>query len=204
MSKILQLKMTSQRALLREAQQNRKLVRLRHKKLEFGSFCGYVGGVGREFVLLWTINDALYYDGMYAMRHCDITELEVPDKRHAFVRKVLAIKKIEPKTPGNFPLDTIHEVIQGAGQRSPVISVYINSEEDSEGCYVGRFLGVEENGFTLQGISTDAVWMSEPSCFTWDKVSTVSMEEGYTQALLMVAGDPPPLTQSDTDMELAY
>ena len=50
MGKIIELKTTGQRAQLREAQQNQQLVRLWRGELEHGSFCCYVGGVGREFL----------------------------------------------------------------------------------------------------------------------------------------------------------
>ena len=84
MSNVIELKTTGQRAQLREAQQKHQLVRLWRGELEHGSFCGYVGGVGREFFLLWVVGDGITYDGMYVMRHRDVSELEAPDKHAPF------------------------------------------------------------------------------------------------------------------------
>ena len=89
MSNIIELKTTGQRAQLREAQQTQTLVRLWREDLEHGSFCGYVGGVGREFFLLWVVGDGITYDGMYVMRHRDVSELEAPDKHSSFMQKAL-------------------------------------------------------------------------------------------------------------------
>ncbi|MDE2306657.1 MAG: hypothetical protein KGJ97_00040 [Xanthomonadaceae bacterium] len=198
MSNIIELKTTGQRAQLREAQQKRTLVRLWREELEHGSFCGYVGGVGREFFLLWVVGDGITYDGMYVMRHRDVSELEAPDKHHVFFEKALALKQLLPHPPHGFPLDNIRDVIQAAGARAAVIGVHVNSEDDSEVCYIGRLSSIEEDGFYLQELSPDAEWMLEASFFAWDEVSTVSMEDGYAQSLLAVAGAAPALKPGDS------
>lgn len=198
MGKVIELKITGQRAQLREAQQRQQLVRLWRGDLEHGSFCGYVAGVGREFFLLWVVGDAITYDGLYVMRHRDVTELEAPDAHHAFIERALAIKNIVPRVPRAFPLDGIREVIQAAGQVAPVIGVHVDSEDESEVCYVGRLIGAEEDGFNLQEITPDAEWLREPSFFAWDEVSTISIQDGYAQSLLAVAGDAPSLEQGDS------
>jgi len=204
MGNVIELKTTSRRAQLREAQESRQLVRLWREGLEHGSFCGYVGGGGREFMLLWVVGDTITYDGLYVMRHRDVTELEAPDKHHAFMEKALALKQLVPELPKAFPLDSIREVVQAAGHRAPVIGVHVDSEDEAEVCYIGRLVGVEEDGFTLQEISPDAEWLREASFFAWDEVSTISMDDGYAQALLAVAGTPPPLTQGDSGVGHAH
>lgn len=192
-SNIIELKSTGQRARLREAQQNQTLVRLWREELEYGSFCGYVGDVGREFFLLWVVGDGITYDGMYVMRHRDVTELEAPDKHHVFMQKALALKHILPRMPRGFPLDNIGEAIRAAGRQAPVIGVHVDSEDESDVCYIGRLIDSDDDGFNLQELSPDAEWMREPSFFSWDEVTTVCMEDSYAQSLLAVAGPPPPM-----------
>lgn len=198
MGNVIELKTTGQRAQLREAQQKHQLVRLWRGELEHGSFCGYVGGVGREFFLLWVVGDGITYDGMYVMRHRDVSELEAPDKHAPFMEKALVLKHLMPRPPRGFPLDDIRSVIQAAATQAPVIGVHVDSEDESEVCYIGRLVGVEEDGFNMQEISPDAEWLREPSFFSWDEVSTVSIEDGYAMSLLAVAGTPPPLEQGDS------
>ncbi|WP_199097755.1 hypothetical protein [Dyella sp. ASV21] len=198
MGNVIELKTTGQRAQLREAQQQNQLVRLWRGELEHGSFCGYVGGVGREFFLLWVVGDGITYDGMYVMRHRDVSELEAPDKHANFMEKALAHKHLMPRTPRGFPLDDIRGVIQAAAAQAPVIGVHVDSEDEAEVCYIGRLISVEEDGFNMQEISPDAEWLREASFFSWDEVSTVSIEDGYATSLLAVAGSPPPLEQGDS------
>lgn len=198
MGNVIELKTTGQRAQLREAQQKHQLVRLWRGELEHGSFCGYVGGVGREFFLLWVVGDGITYDGMYVMRHRDVSELEAPDKHAPFMEKALVLKHLMPRTPRGFPLDDIRSVIQAAAAQAPVIGVHVDSEDESEVCYIGKLVSVEEEGFNMQEISPDAEWLREASFFSWDEVSTVSIEDGYAMSLLAVAGTPPPLEQGDS------
>jgi len=198
MGNVIELKTTGQRAQLREAQQKHQLVRLWRGELEHGSFCGYVGGVGREFFLLWVVGDGITYDGMYVMRHRDVSELEAPDKHAPFMEKALALKHLMPRPPRGFPLDDIRGVIQAAAAQAPVIGVHVDSEDEAEVCYIGRLISVEEDGFNMQEISPDAEWLREASFFSWDEVSTVSIEDGYALSLLAVAGNPPPLEQGDS------
>lgn len=202
-SNIIELKNTGQRALLREAQQKQTLIRLWREDLEHGSFCGYVGGVGREFFLLWVVGDGITYDGMYVMRHRDISELESPDKHHVFFEKALALKHILPRPPRGFPLDNIREVIEAAGAQAQVIGVHVDSEDEAEVCYIGHLISVEEDGFNLQELSPDAEWMREPSFFSWDEVSTISIEDGYATSLLAVAGPAPALEQGGSGISHA-
>ncbi|KLD62512.1 hypothetical protein [Dyella japonica] len=198
MGNVIELKTTGQRAQLREAQQKHQLVRLWRGELEHGSFCGYVGGVGREFFLLWVVGDGITYDGMYVMRHRDVSELEAPDKHAPFMEKALVLKHLMPRPPRGFPLDDIRSVIQAAAAQAPVIGVHVDSEDEAEVCYIGRLISVEEDGFNMQEISPDAEWLREASFFSWDEVSTVSIEDGYATSLLAVAGTPPPLEQGDS------
>jgi hypothetical protein len=203
MGNVIELKTTGQRAQLREAQQKHQLVRLWRGELEHGSFCGYVGGVGREFFLLWVVGDGITYDGMYVMRHRDVSELEAPDKHAPFMEKALVLKHLMPRPPRGFPLDDIRSVIQAAAAQAPVIGVHVDSEDEAEVCYIGRLISVEEDGFNMQEISPDAEWLREASFFSWDEVSTVSIEDGYATSLLAVAGTPPPLEQGDSGVEHA-
>jgi hypothetical protein len=204
MGTIIELKTTGQRAQLREAQQKQHLVRLWRGELEHGSFCGYVGGVGREFLLLWVVGDGITYDGMYVMRHRDISELEAPDKHNDFMQKALVLKQILPQPPHAFPLDNIRDVIQAASAMATVIGVHVDSEDEAEVCYIGRLVSVEEDGFNMQEITPDAEWLHEASFFTWDEVSTVTIEDGYATSLLAVAGAPPPLVQGDSGVGRAH
>jgi hypothetical protein len=191
MGKILKFQSASPRPKLRSALQRGELARIWRGNLEDGSFCGYLAGIGKEWLLMWVVGDQITFDGLYAMRLADITEVEAPDNHHAFVEKALAIRKIHPRLPRNFPLDDIVQVVRATAEYAAVMCVHVDTEDEHEVCYIGRPLGIEDDGFTLQEITPDAEWLREPSFFGWDEISTVSFDEPYAQVLLDVAGQPP-------------
>jgi hypothetical protein len=180
------------------------MVRLWREDLEHGSFCGYVGGVGREFFLLWVVGDGITYDGMYVMRHRDVSELEAPDKHHIFIEKALTLKHILPRPPRGFPLDNIREVIQAAGAHGAGDRRACGQRGRSRGLLHRPAGQCRGRRFLHAGNHPDAEWLREVSFFGWDEVSTVSMEDGYAQSLLAVAGAPPPLVHGDSDVGRAH
>ncbi|HET7268398.1 MAG TPA: hypothetical protein VFJ15_09835 [Oleiagrimonas sp.] len=190
---------TGARALLRQAQQRRELVRLWRDGLEHGSYCGYVAGVGHEFFLLRVIGDGITDEGLFAMRHRDVTELEAPEAHHRFIEKALAVKHIVPDLPTDFPLDAVNDMVHAAAHMAPVLGVQVDSEEDSEICYIGRLVESDNDGFLLQEIDPDAQWLREPSFFAWGELSTLSMDDPYAQTLLAVAGTAPALREAGND-----
>ncbi len=200
MGTIIPLKPPGFRARLREAHANGVLVRVWRSNLEHGSFCGYIAGIGREYFLLSVVGDTLGFDGLYAMRHRDLTELEAPEEHAGFITRALSLRQIEVPRPQDFPLDDIEQVVRAASCHGPVIGVHVDSEEESEVCYVGRLLSVEDDGFNMQELSPDAEWLREPSFFAWTEVSTVSFREPYGLALAEVAGAAPPIVQDGSDV----
>ncbi|NII10707.1 hypothetical protein [Oleiagrimonas sp. C23AA] len=200
MGKVIQFQTKGHRAQLLEAQRQRQLIRLWRGDMEHGSFCGYVAGIGREFFMLRVIGDGITDDGLYVMRHRDITELESPDKHATFMLKAIAHRGLRPQLPKDFPLEDISQVVRAAATRAPVIGIHVDSEDEAEVCYIGRLIDTEDDGFNLQEISPDAEWLREPSFFAWDEVSTVSIDDPYATALAAVAGPVPELRQSGGDI----
>ena len=200
MGKIIPLKTPGFRARLREAASAGELVRVWRGNLEHGSFCGYVAGIGREYFLLSVVGDTLGFDGLYAMRHRDLTELEAPEEHAGFITRALQLRGVQIPRPQDFPLDDIVQVVQAASGHAPVIGVHVDSEEESEVCYIGRLLGLEDDGFNMQEVSPDAEWLTEPSFFAWSEVSTVSFREPYGLALAEVAGAVPALKLDGPDV----
>src|SRR5579875_1790624 len=88
MSNVIKLETTSPRVQLRGAQQRGELVRVWRGNLEDGSFCGYLAGIGKEWLLLWVVGDQISFDGLYAMRLADITQVVRATADHAAVMGV--------------------------------------------------------------------------------------------------------------------
>lgn len=192
-SKVVELRPKSVPARLREAMRERTLVRVWREQLEPGSFTGYVAAVGKERFLLWVLGDYIGFDGYFVLRYRDVSRLEAPDQHASFLERAIALRKLDPQLRTDFPLDDLNAVLTMASAQAPVISVYVDTEAESEVCYIGRLLGFEGDGFNLQEISPHAEWLRESSSFGLEEVSAISMQEPYALALSEVAGAPPAL-----------
>lgn len=199
MTKIVELKPKSIPARLREAMRERTLVRMWRENLEPGSFTGYIAAVGQERFLLWALGDYIGFDGLFVLRYRDVTRLETPDHHADFLEKAIKVRKLDPKLPAEFPLDDLQHILAAAAGLAPVTSIYVDTEAENEICYIGKLLGFEADGFTVQEVSPHAEWLREPSFFGWDEVSCISMNEPYALALSEVAGPPPPLEKASID-----
>ncbi len=204
MSNVVILKSNSVRAQLRAARASGELVRVWRNSLEQGSFAGFVLDVGNEYVLLWVVGDFLGFDGVFALRHRDINEIEMPDKNAVFIQKAMALKGVE-RTEVDIPagaLDSATELMQWMATQSDVLAVHVDSEELHEVCYVGRFIGFDSDGFQLQEITPDAEWMHELSMFGLEEISAVSFDGPYNQALRQIAGTPPDDVRPPQNLQL--
>ncbi|MDZ4811343.1 MAG: hypothetical protein SGI99_01835 [Pseudomonadota bacterium] len=193
MNKIVELRPRSVPARLREAMRARTLVRVWREQMEPGSFTGYVAAVGKERFLLWVLGDYIGFDGYFVLRYRDVTRLEAPDQHASFLERAIALRKLEPQLLAEFPLDDFREALTYASSQAPVISVYVDTEAESEVCYIGKLLGFDNDGFNLQEISPHAEWLRESSAFGLEEVSAISMQEPYALALCEVAGTAPAL-----------
>lgn len=199
MSNIVELRPKSIPARLREASRDRTLIRLWRDNLEPGSFTGYVAALGKERFLLWTLGDHIGFDGYFVLRYRDVTRLQTPDQDAQFLERAIELRGLAPEWPESFPLDDMAAAITAAQQMAPVITVYLDTEAETETVYVGRLLAFELDGFSLQEISTNAEWLQEPSGFGFDEVSALSVREPYALALAEVAGPPPALGQTQPE-----
>ena len=193
MTKVIELKARGVRAELRQAAEQRTLVRIWRAGLEPGSFSGYVAHLGPEFFLIWAVGDYIGFDGYYALRYRDVSNLECPDGNHSFLERAIVLKELKPEWPEAFALDDVAAMVRAASELRGVISAHVDTEGEHEVCYVGRLLAFEADGFLMQEITPNAEWLSEPSFFGFDEVSAIAFGGPYSEALAQVAGAPPPV-----------
>lgn len=200
MATILPFKSRGTRPLLREAFETRQLVRLWREELEFGSYCGYIGAMGQVFLAMWVLGDNLGYDGIHILRQRDVTDIELPDKHHAFLEQAIALGGFKPEVPGGLQLDEVRAMVASVAALAPVFSVRVDNDNPDEAdvCYVGRLVAEEDDGFLLQEITPEAHWLREPSFFAWDEVSSLCFDDPYASILARVAGPAPKLDTTDT------
>lgn len=204
MNKVVELRPKSVPARVREAHRQRTLVRVWRENLEPGSFTGYVAAVGKERFLLWVLGDYIGFDGWFVLRYRDVSQLEAPDQHARFLERAITLRKIEPQFNRDFPLDDLRAILRAAAEMAPVLSIYVDTEAESEVCYIGKLLGFDSDGFNLQEISPHAEWLREESAFGWDEISAISVLEPYAIALAEVAGEAPALEASVNEPGLQH
>lgn len=200
MAKIIPFRARGVRPLLREAHATRQLVRLWRDELELGSYCGYIGALDEHFFAMWVLGDNLAFDGIHVMRPRDVTEIELPDQHHVFLEQAISLAALLPGVPPGLRLEDTRALVRSVARLTPVFSVRVDNDnpEESDVCYVGRLAGCEEDGFTLQEVTPDASWLTEPSFFAWDEVSSIFFSDPYALMLARVAGPPPLLADHDS------
>jgi len=196
MNKVVELRPKSIPARVREAHRQRTLVRVWRDKLEPGSFTGYVAAVGKERFLLWVLGDYIGFDGWFVLRYRDVSQLETPDQYASFLEQAISRRKLDPQFKLEFPLDDLPTILRAAAELAPVLSIYVDTEAESEVCYIGKLLGFDGDGCNLQEISPHAVWLREESAFGWEEISAISVLEPYAIAPAEVAGCAPALEAS--------
>ena len=199
MNKVVELRPKSVPARLREALRARTLVRVWRDQLEPGSFTGYVAAVGKERFLLWVLGDYIGFDGYFILRYRDVSRLESPDQHASFLERAIKLRKLDTELKSDFPMDDFRECVRQAAAQAPVISVYVDTEAESEVCYIGKVLEFDADGFTMQEISPHAEWLRESSSFGLEEISAISLFEPYALALCEVAGEQPQLDRSASE-----
>lgn len=183
------------RAQLREAMTQKSVVRVWRDDLETGNYCGFVGGVGAEFFLLWVIADDLSFGGLQVLRHVDVTRVEAPDEHHHFYKKALAAQNLLVWFPENFNLDNAKDMVASANKLATVISVEVDEDtEDMEGLcfFVGEVVDIPTpselpEGFAMREIDPDGEWAPISSYFGWDEILGLTICDNYARTLYAVA-----------------
>ena len=96
MGNIIEFKNTGQRAQLREAQQKQNWSGFGVATWNTAASAATSVAWAASFSFSGWSATVISYDGMYMMRHRDISELESPDKHRVFLEKALALKHILP------------------------------------------------------------------------------------------------------------
>ncbi|MFF5210405.1 hypothetical protein [Streptosporangium sp. NPDC000396] len=154
----------------------------------------YVVGIGRKWVMLHTISDAIRLDGYSAVRLRDVAHATRSGWKGADVaHRALILRGEHAQALAAIDLDTTAGLIDTMTKAFPLVGIYIE-EIDPDVCYIGRPRGItRKKNLRLQEISPRATWGN--TCFknrTAD-ITRLDAGSGYLNALHAVGGDPPEL-----------
>lgn len=185
------------RTQLRDAQQQRQLVRVWRNQIEPSGYVGHVLGVGAEFFLLWLVDDDLRPGGLVALRHQDISNLETPYLYADLTEKALALQGEAPPASVEVDLDTLEGLLQSCSRLAPILTLMVPSENDPPeededefpypvALFIGQVQSLRDH-IELLEINPSGWWETQVSGFGWDEVLGVIIQDHYGKQLYQVA-----------------
>lgn len=152
----------------------------------------YVVGIGRKWVLLHTISDALRLDGYSAVRLRDVEHATRSGWKGAtLAHRAITMRGERPQPLPDIDLDSTKGLIETLTTAFPLIGVHIE-KLDPHVCHIGRARGItRKKRLRLQEIGPAADWALTCSTNRTKDITRFDIGGGYIDALHAVGGDPP-------------
>jgi hypothetical protein len=156
-------------------------VRIRRAGLDDAPLYGFVVQVTDRWVVLQSLENAVYIEGLRLVRLRDITAVH-PDQGRAYIeRAVTALGRPDPdlmladgaRTP---------DVLGSAAAQAPLIGVHCEYRPDQP-LLVGRLGDLGAKRFELHFIDAHGIWAEEPDRWRYPDVSMVELGSRYLTAL---------------------
>lgn len=171
-----------------EAFRTRQLIRF-ERPFEDGWVEGYVLDVGPQFFMMANLEGDMRFDGFVCCRLADIRRLRVPCPYGAFAEAALKKRgERKPKKP-RVTLDSLPQLLESANRAFPLVTIH--REKASDGCEIGRIIGIEKGRVSLLEINPDASWEKGPAAYPLREITRVDFGGGYEEALHLVGGGAP-------------
>jgi hypothetical protein len=152
----------------------------------------YVVGIGRKWVLLHNISDALRLDGYSAVRLRDVEHATRSGWKGAMVaHRAITLHGEQFQPLPAIDLDSTKGLIETLTTAFPPIGVYIE-KIDPHFCYIGCARGIsQKKQLRLQEIGPAADWARTYFTNKTTDITRFDVGGGYLDALHAVGGDPP-------------
>jgi len=174
-------------AALTRAKASSSLVRLVRGRLEDDStaLIGVPVGIGREWVLLARMDDAIRFDGFDALRIRDLTRVEHEFAHRSFYVDALNAKQCRVARLPRFDLTDARSTIASVQAAYPL--VVIDRELGSaEGAVIGQVLKLSTSSVLLRTVSPSARWHREHLRIDLADITRIGFDGEYEKSLAMV------------------
>ncbi|GIH75161.1 hypothetical protein [Planobispora longispora] len=178
---------------LKRARRSGKPVRVSREIDGADRLDAYVVGIGRKWVLLHSISDALHLDGYSAVRLRDIKCATSSGwKGSTMTHRALTLRGEHVQPLAGVDLDSTAGLIETLTRAFPLMAVYVE-KVDPDVCHIGRAHGItRRKRLRLQEIGPAADWAHACSTSeTTADITRIDVGDGYVDALHAVGGDPP-------------
>lgn len=181
--------MTSHNSTLSAAIRSSSLVRVVRGRFEDKStaLIGVPVAIGKQWVLLARLDDAIRFDGFDALRIRDLTEVDRKFARRSFYVKALNAKRCRITRVPHLDLADARSTIATVQAAYPLV-VIDREAGDAAGADVGRALKFSAGSVILRTVSPDARWHREHLRIDLADVTRIGFDGEYEHSLAMVAG----------------
>lgn len=172
------------RARLLSALQGQVMVRIVRSPKHADNIDGFIVAVGKRWAVLQATREGGYFDGYSAFRLADLKEVKpLDDFSHDFAQ---TLPTWPPRCPDGLELDSAESVIRSMGAQSDLVG--IEQERRRSAIWIGQVDEVTSKWTWLLEVRPDASWQSAPLGYKNKRITLVSVDSMYQQALAAIAG----------------
>lgn len=145
---------------------------------------GFVVAVGQEWAVTHNLREGGYFDGYSAFRWKDVERVHEQDDFSRRFEQTLSTWP--PRYPDGVELDSAEAVVRSTAARSALVG--IEQERRRSAMWVGELDEVTSKWTWLLEVRPDATWRSEPLGYKNRRITLVTIDSLYLQALATIAG----------------
>ena len=174
---------------LKAALAEHSLIKLWREEFDEHPDLGYILALGSKLLLLHLVSSEVRFNGFSVLRLGDLSHLEFPYERAAFVERVLELRGEEDPTVSEVSLQTMATALDSVRELHPLVTIQ-REEIEPDVCHIGRVLRVTRSTVHLHEIDPSAEWESEYTPYRIGKITRLDFGGAYEEALRLAAAPP--------------
>jgi hypothetical protein len=171
---------------LRSALRRRVLVSVKRRQASWTA-SGYVLAVGSGLFAMSVLGEDLRFNGVQVFRTRDVTRLDVPHRRSAFLESALQLRHLSRPPKPRLRMGSIASLLASASRAFPLVTIH-RERTDRGACHIGRVAGLDKRRLLLLEIDPGAKWDKHPTSYRLSEITRVDFGGGYEDALALVGG----------------
>jgi hypothetical protein len=181
--------MANHNSVLKAAIERFALLRFARGRIEEQgeSLIGVPVAIGKQWVVLARMDDAIRFDGFDALRLEDLTMVDRTFPRRSFYLGALGAKRCRMASIPGLDLTNARTLLESVKTWYSLV-VVDREVGEWDGADIGRVLRFSSKSFTLQLLSPDAEWDRDPQRIDLADVTRVGFGGEYEETLAAVAG----------------
>ena len=143
--------------------------------------------MGPQLFAMLVLGEDLRFNGFQVFKRREMTRLEVPHKRSAFLESSLRLRRLTRPPKPRIRVDTLGAVLASASRAFPLVTIH-RERTDQGACHIGRIAALDYQRVALIEINPGAEWDSQPTLYRLSEITRVDFGGGYEDALALVGG----------------